>query len=97
MMCFCKHSLLQINHDDTDIFPTSLQNITGPKTVKPELNGLFPERVEKTIESLANQGPNIMLQLTRNVVDQTVTWLIKISENFFTTKHFELVSCKKFL
>ena len=87
MMCFYKYSLLQIEHDDTDIYPTSLQNITGPKTVKPELNGLFPEKVEKTIESLANQGPNLMLQITRNVVDQTVTWLIKISENL---KNFNL-------
>jgi len=76
MMCFYKGSILQATVKDicTPMLPeiniAENHNITDSMKMKTELDGLFPEKIEASIEAMANHVPNLLLDMAKNAVDQ---------------------------
>ena len=76
MMCFYKQSLLP-DEDNTSNIVVSKEKFD----VRPALSDLIPKEMALKIENMANQAPNLALELSRIGIANTITLLIDLTEN----------------
>ena len=88
MMCFYKQSLL-LSPDEN----RSSNVVTKKKAdLRPALSDVIPKEMALIIENMANQAPNLALELSRVGIAKTITLLIDLTENL---KNVDLVQSNK--
>lgn len=87
MMCFYKGSINQtqqeVEIDDTETGDLKSKQV---ELTKPRLDGIFPQKIEASIESIATNGPNMMIEVAKTAVDQIIVLLTKVIENMKLSK-----------
>ena len=88
MMCFYKQSLL-LSPDEN-----RTSNVVTKKRsdLKPALSDVIPKEMALIIENMANQAPNLALELSRVGIAKTITLLIDLTENL---KNIDFVQSNK--
>ena len=77
MMCFYKQSLLSPDENRTSNVVTKKRS-----DLKPALSDVIPKEMALIIENMANQAPNLALELSRVGIAKTIILLIDLTENF---------------
>ena len=87
MMCFYKQSLLSPDENRTSNVVTKKRS-----DLKPALSDVIPKEMALIIENMANQAPNLALELSRVGIAKTITLLIDLTENL---KNIDFVQSNK--
>merc|ERR1719206_427092 len=87
MMCFYKGSIQQfqpeIEENDNEAVHLKSSQV---ELTKPRLDGMFPRKIEASIESIATNGPNMIIEVAKSAVDQIIVLLTKVIENMKLSK-----------
>ena len=86
MMCFVKGSIKQNRERNSTFSRNDLSRL------RPSLVGIVPKPVAYTLDAIVQQGPNVVFQFTKTIIDTTleningfVNWAQYMSETFATS------------
>ena len=86
MMCFIKGSLKHRKERNDTSFRNNISRL------RPSLVGILPKEVAYTLDAIVQQGPNVVFQFSKTIIDTTLqnidgllNWVQYIIDNFATT------------